>query len=126
MDPSEKILKILNVYTIFYNNINGTNEHLFSGIDHEDNTSTNSQLEKLYECMYEYRNCDPQKINLLDPHQLDINKIKQYDELYGLKNNGNLIKVCQILFPILEYVATFLDYENDNWEIIEINHGVNI
>lgn len=117
MEDSDLIVDILNIYIKYYNTYYSRQEHLFSGIDPEDVTSTNIQMEKLYEHIHTYQHSDISKRKLLD---ISTIKIDEYDELYGFMVNEKIIKICPILFPILEYIAKNVNWKELNWKIIQI------
>ena len=112
---TELVFEILNVYTSFFNTYYSTNDNLFVGINADDVSSTNVQLEKLYECIHAYKNSDDKEKLLSDPS--DVN-IKDTTEMYCVCVDGHVLKICQLLYPLLEYVAMNIDWKNVNWKII--------
>lgn len=115
MDEHNDILEIINVYIKYFNTYHNTNTNLFTNIDHNDLTSTNVQLEKLYEHIYLYNNTEQIYRKIINPSEIDV---KDIQDIYILIIDDHIISVCHLLFPLLEYVATKIDWKKINWKII--------
>lgn len=114
-EETEIYFDILNIYIKYFNTYYSKNDNLFSDIDNNDITSTNIQLEKLYEHIHICKNATELEKKIMNPSDVNINDI---DELYTLVIDGSILKVCRILFPILEYIATNINWSKDNWKIL--------
>lgn len=118
MDPAitaNYYLNLLNVFIMHYNTLNNTNIHMFFGINeiHE----TNDILEEFYEHLAEYKRCDEDDKKL---HAIDRVELDDYEQLFGLQVNGQIICVCGILIPIIEYIVKEIDWTQGLWQIIPL------
>jgi hypothetical protein len=124
VDPEEKevadSINLLNIYLCYYKQLFQCrpNEHMFEHIDVRKKESTNRCIEKFYDEITKYKESIDQeeKIKLCDPDTFDLNKV---DELYLLLLDNEPYKVCQTLFPILEYLSN-IDWNRKQWNIIPL------
>ena len=113
---AKHIENILNIFVKYYNTTNGTNYNMFSGID--DYSGTNGIMEEFTDCLAEFRNCDDVNKKLLNVSEIHV---EEYEELYGLKINENIVCACEIIFPLINYIAKEVDWVNVDWSIILID-----
>ena len=100
---------------------------MFDGINIDDELSTNRFLENIYESMYTYKLNLETNDKLCDIYNIEeISKYlneNEYDELYGLSNDGKIDKVSPTLFSIITYIAHNTDWKNNNsWLIIPLKN----
>ena len=126
-EETSKYVDCMNICHIYFKNLfRKENENMFTNIDDKDEYSTNREMEFVYETIYKYNinlanNCklcdiyEPNKIN-------DYLSKEEYNELYGLSFNNQIIKVCPSLFGIITYIAHQIDWKNENiiWAIIPL------
>jgi predicted GNAT family N-acyltransferase len=89
--------------------------HMFSGINTID--VTNDIMEEFYEHLTEYKECDDDDKRLYAYDEIDAD---DFEQLFGLKVDGNLICVCRILIPIIEHIAKEIDLVQTNWQIVPL------
>ena len=99
---------------------------MLHGIDVKDEYATNRSMEFIYEIIYKY-NINLSNNSLLcdiyEPTQINkYLKNTDYEDLYGLSYNENIIKVSPTLFSIITYIAHHIDWKNENisWAIIPL------
>jgi len=120
------ILNIFNIYFRFLFNKDPTTT-LFEGIDHNDPTSTNRAMEKLYEEINNYKKTkDARFIDMFDPSFYRDTYIKNNDDklpedhpFYLVEIDGDQ-KVTHNLVTALIYISA-TDWQNNNWAINQIN-----
>jgi len=129
-DPEHKLyVDCLNIGHVYFKQVfRKTKEHMFEGINIEDECSTNRALEYIYASIYTY------KLNLTENNALcdvyDVNSLNnyleesEYDELYGLSLNNHMTKVSPSLFSIITYIAHNIDWKNPDteWSIIPLKN----
>lgn len=104
---------ILNVYVKYYNKFHNTNKNLFSDID--DYEGTNNMMEEFYEHLYQFSTSDEYEKSIKSIS--DVNP-DEYDGLYALQINDEIVCVCSLLFPILDYIAQNVEWCTVNWDIM--------
>ena len=126
-EETSKYVDCMNICHIYFKNLfRKENENMFTNIDDKDEYSTNREMEFVYETMYKYninlanntKLCDIYEPNKINDY---LNK-DEYDELYGLSLNNQIIKVCPSLFGIITYIAHQIDWKNEDiiWAIIPL------
>ena len=126
-EETSKYVDCINICHIYFKNLfRKENENMFHDIDDTDDYSTNREMEFIYETMYRYninlannsKLCDIYEPNKINEH---LNR-NEYDELYGLSFNNQIIKVCPSLFGIITYIAHNIDWKNNDiiWAIIPL------
>lgn len=110
----EYYVDILNVFIMYYNKLHNTHYNMFNGIDKYEDTT--AMMEEFYEHMYEY-NSQPE---LRELYSLDDERLEMNDDVYGLKQDDNIICVSGLLLPIFQYIIENIDWKNKevNWNII--------
>lgn len=73
--------------------------NMFDGIDTENETSVNSQLESFYEELIKYKMLSDDDKNIYKYEELK--NFADDDELYSIQHNGNPIVVSKSLFSLL-------------------------
>lgn len=107
---------LLNCFIIYYKKLNNVPEkvNMFENIDYDKLSSTNKQMENFSALMDEATKNDT--ITIQDPDEVDITKV---DNLYALMVDDDIIKVCTIVFPLLEFV-TELEWNKISWSIVPL------
>jgi len=126
-EETTKYVDCMNICHIYFKNLfNKNNENMFSNVNDKDEYSTNKEMEFVYETIYKYninlanntKLCD-----IYDPTKINnyLNK-DDYNELYGLLSNNQIIKVCPSLFGIVTYIAHHVNWKNEDveWAIIPL------
>jgi hypothetical protein len=117
MDFKAKYIEnILNIFVKYYNSANGTNINMFNGINEYE--GTNEIMEEFMDCLQEFKESDENIKRLLNISEIHI---EEYERLYGLRINENIVCVCEIVFPIINYISKEIDWANVDWKIIPIN-----
>lgn len=114
---------IINIFLIYYKQLfNKSNSStMFDDIDNNKDVSTNRCMEMLYEHIYKFKQAEEEDKTILIEHddrspQVDIEK---FEELYLLKI-GKKQFLCELLLPIIIYIAETDDWTHTNWAIIPI------
>ncbi|CAH6421777.1 Hypothetical protein KVN_LOCUS463 [uncultured virus] len=123
-DPEEnevqESINLLNIYLCYFKNLHNCkpDQHMFTNVDSFKKESTNKCIELFYDEISKYKQFldQPEKIKLCEPDCFDINEV---EELYLLLLNYEPYKVCQTIFPILNYLST-LDWVNIEWSVIPL------
>jgi len=109
------IMRVGNVYVKYYNEVvklnpDGThgNHHLFEDIDYSKEDSTNDIMESLYAEIIKY-NMAKSKAPLLDYS-------RGGSGLYILSVNGNPVKMCSLLFPLIIHMSE-IEWHGIEWTI---------
>ena len=108
-------MNILNIFIKHYNRCNETNINMFTGVDTLD--GTNDMMEEFYEHLTEFKESGEDDKRLYAYEDIDAD---DFEQLYGLGVNGNLICVCRILIPIIEYISKEVDWVQVKWQIIPL------
>jgi len=111
---------IINIFVKHYNNTNDTHINMFSGLD--SICDTNAIMEELLEHIEQYKNSPPECYRLFGFDEIDIN---DYEQLFGIIIDDNMLCVCELMIPLLKYIAQNIDWNNTDWKIIPIaiKHG---
>jgi hypothetical protein len=112
---------ILNIFIKYYNLENATSINMFTGINEYE--ETNEIMEEFMDHLMEYKENDENIKKLMNINEINI---EDYEKLYGLQIDENIICVCEIFFPIIIYIAKNIDWKNINWKIILMNTQENI
>jgi hypothetical protein len=126
-EETSKYVDCMNICHIYFKNLfRKEHENMFYNIDEKDEYSTNREMEFVYETIYKYNINLANNTNLCDiyePNKINdyLNK-NDYNELYGLSFDNQIIKVCPSLFGIITYIAHHIDWKNDDiiWAIIPL------
>jgi len=119
MDNDEIInyIDVLNIFFFYFKKKiqKKKNYNMFDDIDYNKIESTNRCLEFMYEHIEKYKsNQDNMYIcRLYNPDELDISEC---EELYVLIIDDKQNKVCQLLYPIIVFLAE-QDWTNIKWSI---------
>lgn len=107
---------ILNIFIKHYNTFNKTNINMFTGLDkYED---TNDMMEEFIDHLTQFKESDDDEKRLYNMNEIQK---ENFEQLFSLRINENIVCVCGILFPILNYIATEIDWINVDWKIIPID-----
>ena len=72
-------------------------------------------MEELMDHISLFNESDEETRELHDSHSVIVD---EFDYLYGLKINNKIVCVCQILFPVLDYIAKRVDWIGTPWKIV--------
>lgn len=110
---------LFNNYLEYYNKINkNSNKPLFHGINNNDKSATNKQLEQLYKELYdytEYKTTNPELIKIIPFEQLNKLNINDDFEIYCIVKDNKPYVVSQSFFAIIKEL-TDLKNENDKYK----------
>lgn len=121
---------IINIFLIYYKQLfNKSNSStMFDDIDNNKDVSTNRCMEMLYEHIYKFNQAEADsgaikkedKTMLIehDDRSTPVD-IEKFEELYLLKINKKQF-MCELLLPIIIYIAETDDWIHTNWAIIPI------
>jgi hypothetical protein len=118
------IESIINEFMIYYNNSNSNFnlKNLFNGINIDDPTSTNMQMERLFtiKCEYEYYTKLHPEFNT--PYTPDTWKDPNTEyELFGIRKNDTLYYVSPLLFVLLIEIVNLKQNDKKNkYNIVSI------
>lgn len=105
---------ILNIYMKYYNSTNKTNLNMFHSIKTDD--ETNDTMDEFMEHIKQFYESDDYSKQLISIDDIDVDS---YEQLFGLKIDNQIICVCEILYPILDYIAKNVDWVKVNWVIVD-------
>jgi hypothetical protein len=88
---------------------------MFDGI--EEMCDTNEIMEELLEHIEQYKKSPPECYQLFGVDEVDI---EGYEQLFGITIDGKMICVCEIMIPLLQYIALNMDWENVDWKIVPL------
>jgi hypothetical protein len=108
------LTNILNIYMKYYNSDKNQKLHMFHSIQTEE--ETNDTMDEFMEHMKQFYESDDRSKQLINAEDIDVDS---YEQLFGLKINNQIVCVCEILYPILDYVAKNVDWVKINWKIID-------
>lgn len=108
----EQYEKVINIFLKYYNDTNGTNHNLFQGID--DMEGTNKIMDDFRDYLFEYNECSEDERQLYMPHEVDLD---DFDEVFGLFINNELICISVIIFPMLLHLAKTVELDDNTWRI---------
>lgn len=110
-DDLDVYTTMINVFIKYYNISHNTKGTLFDGIC--DENECNEIMDTFYEIITEFKESnDEKKIYFPD----EFSNIDNLGELYCLEVDYNIICVCELLFPLIQYVAMNFRCD-DNWSI---------
>ena len=115
-DTGSYYMTLLNIFIKHYNQTNGTHIHMFDGI--ENITDTNEIMEEFADHTHQFSECDIYSKSLYSP--TDVN-FDDFEQLFGLRVNDNIVCVCEIMLPILMFIAKEMDWVNADWRIVPLN-----
>ncbi len=111
-------VNILNIFIKYFNHGKKQKRHLFHGIETDD--QTNDIMNEFMMHITEYKESDEDGRTMYRYNEIDRD---DYEQLYGLIVRGELICVCGLLIPILDYIAKEIDWVQEKWKIISIQTG---
>lgn len=111
----------INIFTAFFNKIDGKVNHVFTDINYDQINSTNRCMECLYDHMIKYKSClDENKLCLIPIDQIETditnNMLSDYHGLYVLSINNIRLFASEYLFTIILYLKQ-LEWVNIQWDI---------
>ncbi len=126
-DKEDKIVDIINAFQTYYKILFNKKENvnMFEELDTNNPLSTNRSMEFLFEHIYKYNENEKNKNgnNKLYNETDDIN-LDDYDEFYTLIINGEIQKLSNSLFSIIEYlVTTNKNWYEIKWKIINLKNN---
>lgn len=104
---------LINIYIMAYNRQHGTNTNLFNKIENYEDT--NDIMEEFYEHLNMFKTSDENMKKIYSPQEFPFETI---EELYGLKIEDNIVCICQLLIPLLNYVVENIDWKKEDWIIV--------
>ncbi len=119
----QRYVDIINIFHAYYKRINKieNNEHMFHEYDYDMPTSTNKSSEFFYDHMFIYRQGvknNPDLVKLYDENDIDN---LNYDNIYTLMIDLDIVKVSGSLFSIIHYLANMINpWYSYNWSIIDL------
>ena len=108
------LTNILNIYMKYYNSDKDTKLNMFHSIKTDD--ETNDTMDEFMEHLKQFYESDNFTKQLMNVEEVDVDS---YEQLFGLKINNKIVCVCEILYPILDYIAKNVDWVKVNWKIID-------
>ena len=112
MDEEEYYVKLMNIFIKHYNTINHININMFDGIkEYED---TNNIMEEFMAHIDEFKTSDENTKKIYGIKEINI---ENFDQLYGLMIDDDVICVCEILIPLIKHIADNLNFVEVNWKI---------
>jgi hypothetical protein len=97
----------------YYNSDKESKINMFHSI--QTNDETNDAMEDFMIHLKQFNESDEYTKKLLNVNDIEI---ESYDQIFGLKINNTIICVCEILFPILDYIAKNIDWVKIDWKIV--------
>jgi hypothetical protein len=118
---NESKVNFLNCFLCYYKNLFNTKKEttMFDDIDYTKENSTNRQMEFIFNELEKFADAQehtPEKTTLMDIKEINLDSV---DELYVLVINNKQEKMCQLLVPLIEYIAEKEWLEVD-WSIMTI------
>jgi len=89
---------------------------MFDGI--ENITDTNNIMEEFEDHITQFTENDNESNMLYCPTEINVD---EFEQLFGLKINDNVVCVCVSMMPIIMYIAKEMDWTVVDWKIIPIN-----
>lgn len=108
---------ILNVFITHYNKINGSNYNMFVGI--EIMNDSNPMMDEFFDVIDIYNECDEYSKKLFNINEINV---KDYEELYILSVEGQMICACMTIIPILMHVVQHVDWHHKIWNIVKMSN----
>lgn len=123
---NDRDVNFYNVFLCYYKRLfqNKPDTNMFSGVDHEDDKSTNRCMELLYDEMYKYREAVKKDKTCADIVDSDSLNIDQCDELYLLIVDDDKEYVCQLLLPLIKFISQLESWETTSWSIMNLKSSV--
>jgi hypothetical protein len=87
---------------------------MFANIQTEE---TNEIMEELAEHANQYKTYPQECRKIYSPTEINFD---DFEQLFGLMINDNIICVCEIMMPLLQYITEEIDWVNVKWQIIPI------
>ncbi len=116
-EVSDMMRDIINIYMVYYKNLfqKEVDLTMFDGIDYSKSNSTSRPMELFYDHVCRYKEKEHDELNA--SIYVDKEDTKEWPSLYILTLEGEEDKFCQLLVPLLSYLAT-KDWANSKWAII--------
>jgi len=112
------LVNMINEFMIYHKNINNKPDNLtfFDGINVDDFSSTNYQIEDFYAAQYKFMKYDlePNSIKTKIFHPDEYEDDNNETELFGLRQDDNLIYVSQSLFALLIEIVNLKNEDTTN------------
>lgn len=109
-------LTMLNIFIKHYNDTNGTNVHMFQNIDNMDDT--NEIMEEFMDHIAQFNQSSNDDKQLYNPTDIEVD---DFEQLFGLKINDNIVCACILMIPLLIFVSHELDWVKTDWKIIPLS-----
>lgn len=107
-------VNLINVFVRYYNIKNKTNKNLFSGINLYDK-DTGDVIPEFNDAIQEYNESSDFEKKIFSPSEVCL---EDFEQLYGLRVDDDIVCVCQTLFSLIRYVAMNIEWAKESWEII--------
>ncbi len=106
---AEEYVTLLNVYLTYYKNLHNKDPdfHMFS--DENAIAMFEQDMRKLAEASDDMK-------TIINTNTIDMN---QYETMFMLNIDGQDV-ACQLVFPLIQYVAGYDDWCEHNWNILQI------
>ena len=113
------LVNLTNNYLTYFKKLNGKpqNLNMFDGINIEDDTSVNLQMESFYEELIKYKHASDEARMVYKYKELP--NFKNDEELYSIQYEGQQIAVSKSLFSLLiELTNLQNEYPKNKYQII--------
>jgi hypothetical protein len=115
-DDSEFFMSLINIFIKYYNTANGTTSNLFSDIEYYEDS--NDIIDEFLLHIDEFKSSSDLDRKLYSIQEINT---EDFDQLFGLRVNDNIICCCVLLIPILQYIAKDVDWKHVEWKIVSLN-----
>ena len=124
---SEKLVDIINAFQVHFKKIfkKKDTDNMFIDLDTSNPLSTNRSMEFLYDHIYKHKenNKNNNLKNNLYNEDDNIN-LDNFEECYALMINGNIDKLSESMYSVIEYFVNKHDkWYEIKWEIINIKNN---
>jgi hypothetical protein len=110
----EKCTDMMNIFIKFFNHANGTDYHLFQGIEYLD--ETNDMIEEFRAHIYDFNDSDEGTRHIYGTTEIDPNN---FESIYELSVNGDVKCYCQMLIPLINFIIQYVNDSRWNIRLIE-------
>lgn len=114
---AEYYTSLINIYIKHYNVSHNTKKTLFDALEMYDDC--NEIMDTFFEHIQEFKESDESDKKIYSVQEVIV---ENFEQLYGLKINDDIVCVCGLLIPILDYVARKIDWTKVDWKIISMRN----
>lgn len=115
MEEMSYYVNILNIFMKHVNMYREKTTHMFDNVKTDDDT--NDIMEEFYEHINQFKESDE---NIRRIYAYDEINVEDFEQLFVLKVDDKIICACELLFPLLDYIAKEIDWVQCKWKIIPI------